>query len=281
MECILLLCVALLPGCIHAATVMDKGKSWDFESVPEDSVYLPGEPGYLEAWVTDNGSPTDNDDWKVCTWKRFSDGAYCRFDYVCEGFLCDIGSGDFHVEMQCSPQLQGLEFIGEDPNFHNRQCGIKIPNLSSLDSSLWTIEVEECHFVGCGGSNGNGVTREHSSQLTVLSPPSSMTLSSPTLHPGATVTQGSIHQVNCTVADIRPVPTVSWLCPLGSSCSVSPPVVTPGPASTVTVTSSLWLTVSPSPGTFTLECGARVRNSSSLANTVWQRREALAFTVAN
>ena len=29
-----------------------------------------------------------------------------RFDYVCEGFLCSIGSGDFHIEKECDRALQ-------------------------------------------------------------------------------------------------------------------------------------------------------------------------------
>ena len=29
-----------------------------------------------------------------------------RFDYVCEGFLCSIGSGDFHIEQECDRALQ-------------------------------------------------------------------------------------------------------------------------------------------------------------------------------
>merc|ERR1711874_35542 len=114
---------------------------------------------------------------------------------------------------------------GQDPNFHNRQCGINIPNLDYQDNSQWTVDIEECHSYGCGGDNGNGVTRQHSSQLTVMQPPSSMTISSSTLRPGSTVAPGSSHQVLCTVTGIRPEPHVSWLCPLSSSCSTSPPVV--------------------------------------------------------
>ena len=36
---------------------------------------------------------------------------------------------------------QDVEYIGEDPNLHNRVCGLKVPSMDSLDNSIWTVEV--------------------------------------------------------------------------------------------------------------------------------------------
>ena len=38
-------------------------------------------------------------------------------------------------------QSQDVEYIGEDPNLHNRVCGLRVPNLDSMDNSVWTVEV--------------------------------------------------------------------------------------------------------------------------------------------
>ena len=38
-------------------------------------------------------------------------------------------------------QSQDVEYIGEDPNLHNRVCGLRVPNLDSMDNSIWTVEV--------------------------------------------------------------------------------------------------------------------------------------------
>lgn len=255
--------------------------SWDFDSVPEDSVYLSESSGYRVAWVTDKGTIDENDDWKVCTWERQSDGASCRFDYVCEGFFCEIGSGDFHVETNCSEKLKGVQFIGEDPNFHNRQCGVQIPSLGFLDNTVWTVKIEECQLTGCGGANGNGVVIEHSSEVTVLQEPNNINVTSSTLKPGATVAPGSKHQVTCTVGGIRPEPEMSWHCPPTSSCSTSAPVVTPGPEGTVTIASTETITVGTNLGQNRLDCLAKVANTSSLTNIVWEHRTGLQFNVAS
>ena len=41
----------------------------------------------------------------------------------------------------CPCLWQDVEYIGEDPNYHNRVCGLKIPNLGYEDNSRWTVEV--------------------------------------------------------------------------------------------------------------------------------------------
>ena len=117
----------------------------------------------------------------------------------------------------------------------------------------------ECCSYGCGSSSGNGVARQHSTLVTVMQPPSSMSLSSPTLVPGTPVPQGSQHQVHCTIAGVRPQPQVSWQCPPSSPCATAPPLVTPGPQGTVTLTSTANITMASGQGTFTLECWAGAR----------------------
>lgn len=62
----------------------------------------------------------------VYSFRREVDGAECIFDYVCQGGLCDIGSGDFHIETRCDPRLNDVTFVGEDPNLHNRYGSVDI-----------------------------------------------------------------------------------------------------------------------------------------------------------
>jgi len=276
-----LLFVLLLAFCsCKPADEEDHTRSgWEFEQAPGDGLYLSGATAWLQAKVTDNGAVEDNDDWKVCIWRRESDGSTCRFDYVCEGFLCSIGSGDFHVEQECDRALQDVEYIGEDPNLHNRVCGLKIPNMDSLDNSVWTVEVEECFVTGCGGEQGNGKVLRHSSQQTVIKAPSSVVLSSPTLKPGISVRPGT-HQVTLTVAGIRPEPMPVWDCSPGMQCSPGTPIVSAGPDNTVNMTSTATV-VANSPGNFIIEGGAVLRNTTGDFAIVWEETKQLAFSVTN
>merc|ERR1719481_1174912 len=141
--------------------------------------------------------------------------------------------------------------------------------------------IEECQLTGCGGANGNGVVIEHSSEVTVLQEPNKINVTSSTLKPGATVAPGSKHQVTCTVGGIRPEPEMSWHCPPTSSCSTSAPVVTPGPEGTVTIASTETITVGTNLGQNRLDCLAKVANTSSLTNIVWEHRTGLQFNVAS
>lgn len=252
---------------------------WEFEQAPGDGLYFPGATAWLQAKVTDNGAVEDNDDWKVCVWRRESDGSTCRFDYVCEGFLCGIGSGDFHIEQECDRALQDVEYIGEDPNLHNRVCGLKVPNMDSLDNSIWTVEVEECFVTGCGGEEGNGKVLRHSSQQTVIKAPSTVVLSSPTLKPGISVRPGT-HQVTLAVTGIRPEPMPVWNCSPGMQCSPGTPIVSAGPDYTVNMTSTATI-VANTPGNFIIEGSAVLRNSTGDFATVWQETKQLSFSVTN
>ena len=46
---------------------------------------------------------------------------------------------------------------GEDPNLHNRVCGLQLRDLGlEDDSSVWLVEVEQCKATGCGSAHGNG-----------------------------------------------------------------------------------------------------------------------------
>merc|ERR1711973_69199 len=109
----------------------------------------------------------ENSDWKFCKWTRQVDGAFCQFNYRCEGMFCSSGVGNFYIHSICSPQLSDrAKFSGEDPNVHNRVCGIWLSDVTNEDSSRWTVEVEECKAVGCGWDNGNDIVI--SSTLTVV-----------------------------------------------------------------------------------------------------------------
>ena len=80
---------------------------------------------------------------------KFSYLIYLFCSYVCEGFLCDIGSGDFSISTSCTAALRyskddicdddicfrlqlifyssnRVAFFGEDPNYHNRICGLQV-----------------------------------------------------------------------------------------------------------------------------------------------------------
>jgi len=123
----------------------------------------------ISVYVDDADNEEGNDDWKVCRWTRLRDNEFCQFNYKCEGFLCDIGSGDFYIETVCSAGLMNrASFFGEDPNFHNRICGLSIPKVSKEDSSVWKVEAEECKFTGCGSTHGNGVIITASLNVTVV-----------------------------------------------------------------------------------------------------------------
>merc|ERR1711962_1667538 len=74
---------------------------------------------------------------------------------------------------------------------------------------------------------------------------------------------------------------MSWHCPPTSSCSTSAPVVTPGPEGTVTVASTETITVGTNLGQNRLDCLAKVANTSSLTNIVWEHRTGLQFNVAS
>ena len=50
-----------------------------------------------------------------------------------------------HLHGHHDNQSQDVEYIGEDPNLHNRVCGLRVPNLDSMDNSVWTVEVIEIY----------------------------------------------------------------------------------------------------------------------------------------
>jgi len=182
---------------------------WGLTDYPEDVVLVEGTTAVLSATVSGPGA-IENSDWKKCSWRRESDGALCKFTYVCSGFLCNIGSGDFHIEKYCDASLSDIVYVGEDPNYHNRQCGIKINNLGIEDNSDWTVELEECKDVGCGTDNGNGNILRHTSRVTIMKEPTELYLSSPTMPSGGQVHAGTVHQVTCHVVGVRPIPSFVW-----------------------------------------------------------------------
>merc|ERR1711973_997775 len=85
-----------------ARSPLEKEPRFTFTDVSGGGTYKPGQTATLSARVTDDDNLDENDDWKVCTWTRLRDGAYCRFIYECDGFLCDIGSGDFYITYSCT-----------------------------------------------------------------------------------------------------------------------------------------------------------------------------------
>jgi len=177
------------------------------DTYTEDTIKSVGQTGYIDIHVTKDGAVEENDDWKFCTWTRTKDGEMCRFSYLCEGFLCDIGSGDFRVETECSQGLRDVTFYGEDPNFHNRICGIKIPNMGNDDNSYWNVTVQDCHAYSCGTDDGSDRFAYHSTKITMLQG-SNVTLTSSTLNGNVSV--GSTHKAVCQLANIRPAAALSW-----------------------------------------------------------------------
>jgi len=172
-----------------------------------DTIKSQGQTGFLEAHVTKDGAVEENDDWKFCTWTRTRDGEMCHFTYVCEGFLCDIGSGDFRVESECSQGLRDVSFYGEDPNFHNRICGIKVPSMGIEDNSYWNVTLQDCHAYGCGGDDASDRFAYHTTKITMLQS-SNVTFTSSTLNKPVLV--GSTHKALCQLANIRPAAELSW-----------------------------------------------------------------------
>jgi len=131
--------------------------------------YQAGAHGLFTIYVDDSDNEEGNDDWKVCKWTRLRDNEYCQFNYKCEGFFCDIGSGNFYMETVCSAGIKNrASFYGEDPNFHNRICGISFSTMTKEDSGTWKVEAEECKFTGCGSDHGNDVIVTTSISVTVV-----------------------------------------------------------------------------------------------------------------
>ena len=58
----------------------------------------------MRSLILPDWSPPDDDDDDCDDCVNGADNI--RFDYVCEGFLCGIGSGDFHIEQECDHALQ-------------------------------------------------------------------------------------------------------------------------------------------------------------------------------
>merc|ERR1711872_89110 len=131
---------------------------FDFQEVTGAGTYKVGDSALLLVLVTDNDVIEENDEWKFCRWTRESDGVYCKFTFECDGILCDIGVGDFYVTTYCSSTdlSDRITYHGEDPNVHNRICGLKFSSLTKADSPKWRVDVEECKVTGCGSNNGNG-----------------------------------------------------------------------------------------------------------------------------
>merc|ERR1712179_68266 len=128
-----------------------------FSEVSGGGNYISGQSMLLKAVISDGGAIDENDDWKQCKWTRQRDGAFCQFNYECDGIFCDIGSGNFYITTVCSAQLASrVTYQGEDPNFHNRICAMEVSYLGKDDTSLWTVDVEQCKVTGCGSDNGNG-----------------------------------------------------------------------------------------------------------------------------
>eukprot|EP00088_Acartia_fossae_P007723 TRINITY_DN13617_c0_g1_i2.p1 TRINITY_DN13617_c0_g1~~TRINITY_DN13617_c0_g1_i2.p1 ORF type:complete len:168 (-),score=10.67 TRINITY_DN13617_c0_g1_i2:60-563(-) len=153
-------------GCLHATPLIkQKSPRFIFDNVSGGGNYQVGSLIDMSVRTSDEDHVDENDDWKFCTWTR-ADGEYCKFDYVCDGPLCDIGVGKFHHETVCSNGLKNrAQFAGEDPNLHNRRCGLQIPSAKREDSGTWRIEVEECRITGCGSNDGNDVMI--STQITI------------------------------------------------------------------------------------------------------------------
>ena len=140
-----------------------------FTNVSGGGQYNAGSSALLEAVVSNSDNEEGNDDWKFCTWTRLRDNAYCKFTYDCEGVLCDIGVGDFSIRTECSVQLVNrIDYSGEDPNFHNRICGMLINQVTAEDSSVWRVEAEECRITGCGSSDGNHFIISSSVEVVVV-----------------------------------------------------------------------------------------------------------------
>jgi len=177
------------------------------DTYTEDTIKSAGQTGNIEVHVTKDGAVEENDDWKFCTWTRAKDGEMCRFSYVCSGFLCDVGSGDFRIETECSQGLRDVTFYGEDPNFHNRICGITIPNLGNEDNSYWNVTLQDCHAYSCGTDDGSDRFASHSTKITMLQG-SNVTLTSSSLNQPVYV--GSTHKAVCQLANIRPAAELTW-----------------------------------------------------------------------
>jgi len=173
----------------------------------KDTVKSQGQTGFLEVHVTKDGAVEENDDWKFCTWTRTSDGEMCHFTYVCEGWACDLGSGDFHIKSECSNGLRDVTFYGEDPNFHNRICGIKVPSMGIEDNSLWNVTLQDCHAYGCGGDDAADRFAQHAVKISMLKT-SNVTFTSSTLNQQVYV--GSTHLALCQLPNVRPAATLSW-----------------------------------------------------------------------
>lgn len=158
-------------GIFHTAVGFPKipESRFIFSSVSGGGCYPAGSSALLEAVVSDADNEEGNDDWKFCTWTRLKDNAYCKFTYECEGLFCDIGVGDFSIRTECSVQLMNrISYNGEDPNQHNRVCGLLIKQVAAEDTSVWTIEAEECKISGCGSAGGNGFIISSSVNVTVV-----------------------------------------------------------------------------------------------------------------
>jgi len=150
-------------------STQDKTPRFLFANVTGGGTYQSGAHALFQATVSDKDDEVQNDDWKFCTWTRLKDNSFCQFSYVCDGFLCDIGSGDFSIETVCSPALRSrVKFEGEDPNYHNRRCGLQFDSLNRDDSSLWRVEIEECKITGCGSSDGNDIRINANINVTVV-----------------------------------------------------------------------------------------------------------------
>ena len=162
------LAVLFILSTSHAVPTQGEPK-FIFAEVSGGGQYKVDSPALLRAIVTDEDKPEENDDWKFCRWTRLRDNAYCQFTYDCSGIFCDIGSGDFSIRTECTVQLANrINFTGEDPNYHNRICGMAIPKVTRDDSSVWKVEIEECKITGCGSSNGNDYVITSSVNVTVV-----------------------------------------------------------------------------------------------------------------
>merc|ERR1712035_301172 len=141
---------------IQASPINQKQPKFVFTEVSGGGTYKVGQSALLKVKTSDDDHLDENDDWKFCTWTRLRDGASCTFIYECDGPLCDIGVGDFYITSSCTGDLGNrVSFSGEDPNQHNRVCGVRIPNITTGDSSTWSVSVEECRVTGCGSNDGN------------------------------------------------------------------------------------------------------------------------------
>ena len=104
----------------HLTLAKQTSPKFDFEEVSVETNRT-GKTALLKAVIDDGGALDENDDWKVCTWTRMDDGAFCNFNYECDGILCNIGVGHFYVTSFCSPQIAARSsFQGEDTSDHIR-----------------------------------------------------------------------------------------------------------------------------------------------------------------